>query len=405
MKTHVITARLALPGHTITTAMVIALMLVLAGLVYGQAAGPVASQKELPTNPMSGRIVFEEKGCIKCHAIDGYGGTVGPDLGQDQFFGGFYDLASRLWNHAPAMMVQSGTRDAEWSLLSTKEVDELIAYLFYLRYLGEPGNISKGRQLIREKGCLKCHTIDGEGEGSGIPLDQLKAYASPLYVAQVIWNHGPGMQEQMLAQGFEPPSFEDESITHISAYLREFSRGISGRRRYMSPGNPVAGAQVFEEKGCSVCHQGQAGAEAEVPLEEMDLHRSVTAIAGTMWNHSRLMLEAMQQRGLYWPTFERSEMADLIAYMYFYDYLAAVGDPEQGREVFALKGCNRCHESVDDIMSTTIYPLVTPSDLIRTMWNHVPHMRELVMTRNIDWPELSPAELRDLYAYFLDIKK
>lgn len=404
MKIQLTSPRIALRDHKIEAGLVFVLLLVV-GLVYGQDGGSVGSQKELPSNPMAGRIVFEEKGCIDCHAIDGYGGAVGPDLGQDQFFGGFYDLASRLWNHAPAMVVQVGSHDAEWSMLSTNEVDDLIAYLFYMRYLGEPGNISKGRQLIKNKGCLKCHTIDDEGEESGIPLDRLTAYASPLYVAQVIWNHGPEMQDQMKSMGMEPPRFEDESITHISAYLREFSRGAPGRRQYMSPGNPVAGAEVFKQKGCSVCHQGQAGEEVEVPLEEMDLHRSVTAIAGTMWNHSQLMLEAMQERDLTWPSFEDSEMADLIAYMYFYDYLAPIGAPGQGSEVFTSKGCDRCHDSVEDIMSSSAYPLATPSDLIRTMWNHVPHMRELVMTRNIDWPELSPAELRDLYVYFLDFKK
>ncbi len=403
MKIHAIAPRLLLHNHSVKAGLVLAVLL-LAGLAYVKGSAPVQSRKDLPTNPMAGRIVFEEKGCIDCHAIDGYGGNVGPDLGQDQFFGGFYDLASRLWNHAPAMMVQAGSHDAKWSMLTTNEVDDLIAYLFYLRYLGEPGNISKGRQLIKDKGCLKCHTIDDEGEESGIPLDRLKAYASPLYVAQVIWNHGPDMQDQMKAMGIEPPRFEDESITHISAYLREFSRGTSGRRLYMSPGNPAAGEEVFKLKGCSVCHQGQAGDDVEVPLEEMDLHRSVTAIAGTMWNHSQLMLDAMQQKGLKWPSFEGSEMADLIAYMYFYDYLASAGKPDQGRVIFGSKGCNRCHDSVEDIMSSSSYPLATPSDLIRTMWNHVPHMRELVLTRNIDWPELSPAELRNLYAYFLEFK-
>lgn len=404
MKIHAIATMLTLHNHTFKVGLVFASLLLI-GLVYVKGSGPVQSQKDLPTNPMAGRIVFEEKGCIDCHAIDGYGGNVGPDLGRDQFFGDFYDLASRLWNHAPAMIVEIGSQNAEWSMLTTNDVDELIAYLFYLRYLGEPGNISKGRQLIRNKGCLKCHTIDDEGEESGIPLDRLKAYASPLYVAQVIWNHGPDMQAQMRALGIEPPRFEDESITHISAYLREYSRGTPGRRQYMSPGNPAAGADVFKLKGCSVCHQAQNGDDVEVPLEEMDLHRSVTAIAGTMWNHSQLMLDAMQEKGLKWPSFQGSEMADLIAYMYFYDYKASVGKPDQGRLVFQSKGCNRCHDSVKDIMSKSSYPLATPSDLIRTMWNHVPHMRELVMTRNIDWPELSPAELRNLYAYFLEFNE
>ena len=39
-----------------------------------------AQELKLPTNPLDGRIAFEEKGCIVCHSLSGYGGTLGPDL-------------------------------------------------------------------------------------------------------------------------------------------------------------------------------------------------------------------------------------------------------------------------------------------------------------------------------------
>ena len=39
--------------------------------IFGQEGN---KNQQLPTNPIVGRIVFEEKGCIKCHAIDGFGG-------------------------------------------------------------------------------------------------------------------------------------------------------------------------------------------------------------------------------------------------------------------------------------------------------------------------------------------
>ncbi|HLE34036.1 MAG TPA: hypothetical protein VJB38_15640, partial [Bacteroidota bacterium] len=49
----------------------------LAGLVQAQ-------EFELPTDPLNGRITFEEKKCITCHAVGGFGGTAGPDLSHDQ---------------------------------------------------------------------------------------------------------------------------------------------------------------------------------------------------------------------------------------------------------------------------------------------------------------------------------
>lgn len=371
-------------------------------LAQETGTGDFPPQGSLPPNPIAGRMVFEEKGCLDCHAIDGYGGTVGPDLGVDKFFGNFYDLGSRLWNHAPQMIVQSGALEKKWAMLTSAELDQLISYLFYLRYLGEPGNVSQGKKLIESKGCLSCHRIGQDGAPGGIALDQLQEYASPLYIAQVIWNHGPAMEAQMMTMAVERPTFNDADITHISAYLRAFTRTRSTRRQYMSPGNPQVGAQLFQSQGCAYCH----AIADDVPsrgarLSEMNLHRSVTAIAGTMWNHGNIMRDAMQEERIEWPTFEGSQMADLIAYLYFFDYQGSPGDPQLGRKVFETKSCISCHGPQQSWALDQGIDLARPTDLVRTMWNHVPHMRELIVTMNIDWPELTAEELRDLYAYLL----
>ncbi|NIR31746.1 MAG: c-type cytochrome, partial [Gammaproteobacteria bacterium] len=33
-------------------------------------------------NPLAGSRVFGAMGCVKCHAVNGLGPSVGPDLGQ-----------------------------------------------------------------------------------------------------------------------------------------------------------------------------------------------------------------------------------------------------------------------------------------------------------------------------------
>ncbi len=108
--------------------------------------------EQLPTNPIVGRIIFEEKGCINCHAIDGFGGDIGPDLVREKYYGSFYDLAARLLNHAPQMAIRVDLLGQKWATLTSIETDQLISYLFYLRYLGEPGNVEQGKELIRSKG-------------------------------------------------------------------------------------------------------------------------------------------------------------------------------------------------------------------------------------------------------------
>ena len=39
------------------------------------------AQPPLPQDPTKGARLFVNKGCVKCHALKGEGGNVGPDLG------------------------------------------------------------------------------------------------------------------------------------------------------------------------------------------------------------------------------------------------------------------------------------------------------------------------------------
>jgi cytochrome c551/c552 len=387
-------------GRKILTFIISISLLATIGWANDPVKDDQENQQQLPTNPIVGRIVFEEKGCINCHAIDGFGGEVGPDLVREKYYGSFYDLAARLLNHAPQMAIRADLLEQKWPTLTGTETDQLISYLFYLRYLGEPGNISRGKELIQSKGCVNCHRIGNEGAEVGISLDNLTEFASPLYIAQVVWNHGPAMQERILEMGFQRPDFENGDIIHISAYLREFSRGRTSKRQFMSPGNPQNGAALFLAKGCGNCH---ALDEDEISLgpklSEMNLRISVTDIAGTMWNHGNAMWEAMKNEGIEWPVFEDAEMADVIAYLYFLDYLGTPGDPLDGEKAFQTKACISCHGPGESFEFDESIKTEKPSDMVSTMWNHVPYMHEIMTKINVPWPELSPKDLSDLYSF------
>ena len=356
--------------------------------------------QQLPTNPIVGRLVFEEKGCISCHAIDGFGGDIGPDLVREKYYSSFYDLAARLLNHAPQMAMRVDLFGQKWPTLTGIETDQLISYLFYLRYLGEPGNVLKGKELIKSKGCVNCHSIGNEGAENGIPLDQLTEFASPLYIAQVIWNHGPAMQEKILEMGLQRPTFENKDIINISAYLRESSRSRKSKKQFMSPGNPQNGSILFFTKGCGNCHSVEDDEMSVGPkLNEMNLQGSVTDIAGTMWNHINNMWEIMKNEGIDWPVFQNAEMADVIAYLYFLDYLGTPGDPLEGEKVFQAKACSSCHGPEEDFAFEDNIKMEKPSDMVSSMWNHVPYMYEIMTKINVPWAELSPKELSDLYSF------
>lgn len=80
--------------------LVIAAVAFVLALIAGDGAWaqPTFSPSQ---DPMAGARVFAAKGCEKCHAINGVGGKVGPDLAKSTRPHSFYDVAATLWNHLP----------------------------------------------------------------------------------------------------------------------------------------------------------------------------------------------------------------------------------------------------------------------------------------------------------------
>jgi cytochrome c551/c552 len=281
----------------------------------------------MPDNPLRGRIVFEQKGCSNCHAIQGEGGQIGPDLGQRKFYGSFLELAGIMWNHSPEMFRRMRELELPYPEFTATEMGELIAYLYYLRYLGEPGDLNRGKVLVNEKGCLACHSIAGKGGKTGPAFDKLGKYVSPIYMAQAMWNHGPEMGKRIKAMGLQRPKFQRGEIVDLSAYIRQASRAGQQEKVYMSPGNPQKGEALFKTKGCATCHSETSGKTPVAPdLSEVQLDVSVTEIAGLMWNHGSEMSDLMAEMKIAWPSFTSREMADVLAYIYFLRFAGKPGD-------------------------------------------------------------------------------
>ena len=92
-----------------TTRCGLAVFALLLGVAASAAAQPLFSPAQ---DPMAGSRVFGTKGCVKCHAVHGVGGTIGPDLGRVPRPRSFFDLATAMWNHLPRMTERM--RELRW---------------------------------------------------------------------------------------------------------------------------------------------------------------------------------------------------------------------------------------------------------------------------------------------------
>ena len=93
-----------------------------------------------------------------------------------------------------------------------------------------------------------------------------------------------------------------------------------GQLQASSIGDPTRGRQLFVSQGCAMCHtyEGQGGTDAP-NLDFMRGRLSATDIAdmsGTIWNHVPAMEAAFAEENIPFPTFEKNQMADLIAYLH-----------------------------------------------------------------------------------------
>lgn len=362
----------------------------------------------LPGNPLEGSRLFVAKGCPRCHAVQGVGGTTGPDLGRGMLNRPLLDIAGVMWNHSPGMEHVFQERRIARPKFEPAEMASLLAFLYYLGSLDPAGDALAGARLFRQKGCESCHSLGGKGGAIGPELDKYSRYASPLHLTAALWEHGRAMAEKMEELRIPRPTFEGNDIPDLLAYIRSASG--STERVYAPPGNPKRGESLFVRKRCAECHAIRGHGGQVGPDLGLKLKGSLMRIAGTMWNHAPHMWRTMAQRGIDVPSLNPEEMSDLISYLYFFQFIDAPGDPGRGQVIYREKRCGACHslrgvgEKVGPDLAT-VEGLDTPLQVVAGMWNHAATMEEVMLGANVPWPVLKGGEMADLIAYLFSVRR
>jgi mono/diheme cytochrome c family protein len=367
-------------------------------------------QRKAPPGELlaEGKPLFDTKGCATCHSIRGSKGEqrVGPDLGRDGSWCDIMQFAGGLWNHTPTTMQRLHAQAAGTATLSPEEAGELAAYVFFLRFLDEPGDMQRGRKLFEQRSCIRCHQLHGQGGTVGPRLDELSTYASSFFLAQALWNHGPQMAAKMEELGLARPRLEGDDVAQIVAFIRgEAGTAAAVELAYAEAGSPQSGETVFRDKGCIKCHaiNGKGGAVGP-DLGGRCRSQHVSELAGALWNHGPAMWSKMKELAVPFPRLSDQEMANLLAYLQFVAYMREGGDATRGSAVFREKSCSQCHAAGGE--GAKVGPDLAASAAARSslnwasaMWNHSAVVQKKLGETQPAWPRFDDDEMADLVEF------
>jgi len=137
------------------------------------APGYYASMKVIPS-AAQGQRLFQQKGCMGCHMVDGKGGVVGPALDNV----GLRRTPEWILKHfRDPQSVSPGSVMPRFGFTES-EARALTEFLVHLRdqkvALSLPqllGPVERGHEVFRKYGCAGCHGQDGKG---GVPNPNAK---------------------------------------------------------------------------------------------------------------------------------------------------------------------------------------------------------------------------------------
>jgi cytochrome c2 len=269
-------------------------------------------------------------------------------------------------------------------------------------------DLIQGRKVFEEKHCSQCHSIFERERKIGPKLGSDRVYGSFLDIFSTLWNHAPAMAVYMRKEVLDRPQFSTSELNQLVSFL------------YMLPylgesGNHRKGEELLREKNCFQCHSlGRKGKRDGIPLDALGVYQSQVVLLQRMWNHGPEMIGQMESTGTAVPTFSGNDMTDIFAALTesatekSRKVFLGVGNTDNGRKIFADKGCIKCHaifgkggKEAPDLGKAVSHANVT--SLITQMWNHAGSMRERFAKIKLAWPHFNETEMNDLIVFLYSL--
>jgi cytochrome c oxidase cbb3-type subunit III len=180
------------------------------------------------TDVVMGAKIFHSH-CAECHGLKGEGGR-GPNLTTNRFYHGSTDadLMRNISDGIPGTAMPG-------VFFSPIQVSQLVAYIRSVSQHGSSerpeGNAANGAELFRDKGCIDCHLVRGEGGVRGPDLSLIGSQRSVEDLRQSILDPNARVLPDFwvanitLENGESYSGFLKNEDTHYVQIL-EFKRGL-----------------------------------------------------------------------------------------------------------------------------------------------------------------------------------
>jgi mono/diheme cytochrome c family protein len=349
-------------------------------------------------------LFFGSKQCSICHAINGRGGHVAPDLsGNRPIAPAMGWLTTVLWNHGPGMWRQMRHGNQSYPHLDSQEMADVLAFLYQAGSVDPAGDPEAGQRVFSEKTCVRCHSVRGSGGKVGPELSAVVVSGGSSEWTRTMWNHAQSMIEPITKASGQWPQFFGGEMNDLIAYVTAGAPDRSTGQEVH--GNAERGWRVFQAK-CIQCHtvRGQGGSVGPELGPEHDVPLTTARFASLLWNHAPAMLQQGRDKGIAPPVLQGDEMTDLLAFLASLRYFEPTGSPFTGERVFAERGCAGCHGPAAE--GTKNGPRLRPGaeafttvSFTTALWRHGPSMIDRAESMGVEWPILKPSDVGDLVSF------
>jgi cytochrome c2 len=327
----------------------------------------------------NGRALFGELRCVSCHAINGRGGTMGPELTR------IGDKVRRNWLFSylkDPHRVQADTPMLQYRL-TDNQLRDLTAFVFeeYSSAGMQPETppsayqdarlVAAGRSVFERRGCPSCHRLGASTDAGRIgpslagiadrDPDELP-YGSNIvrhttdnYIfLKVLLPDTLGQPSLMPTFGFTP--IDAAKITLALASIRKADLPASYVQRRQAPPPYRPGGtfgELVSRYRCLSCHSvgGFGGDLSTVPFDRIGSQLQHDYIAKYLLNPGavRVSVEARMPVFHMLPDEARS-IADYLSAVFLddsldqYDTAFTPAETRRGQQLYAQLGCQACHQ-------------------------------------------------------------